>query len=207
MFSRNSRSSRNVPSAIICRRSRLVAQITRTSAITGSFAPTGRISPDSRNRSSFTWMFLSSSPSSSRNRVPPLATSNSPLRSRSAPVNDPFLWPNSSLSTSVWRQRPAVDRDERHVRPLRSSGTASGRRPPCRSRLAGDEHPGVGRGDLVDEPLHRDHRRAVADQPARPLGRLHPRLQGRGLVLELASSRGCAAGPPRSRPACTACVR
>ena len=37
---------------------------------------------------------------SSRNSVPPSATSNRPRRSRSAPVNAPRTWPNSSLSSS-----------------------------------------------------------------------------------------------------------
>ncbi len=41
------------------------------------------------------------SPTSSRNSVPPLATSNLPLRRAVAPVNEPFSWPNSSDSRSV----------------------------------------------------------------------------------------------------------
>ena len=40
------------------------------------------------------------SPTSSRNSVPPSACSNLPARSANAPVNDPFMWPNSSLSIS-----------------------------------------------------------------------------------------------------------
>src|SRR5690606_41048087 len=35
-----------------------------------------------------------SSPTSSRNSVPPSARSNQPLRAATAPVNDPFSWPN-----------------------------------------------------------------------------------------------------------------
>ena len=40
------------------------------------------------------------SPISSRNSVPPLASSNLPMRCCSAPVNEPFSWPKSVLSTS-----------------------------------------------------------------------------------------------------------
>ena len=40
------------------------------------------------------------SPISSRNSVPPSASTNTPGRSEVAPVNAPLLWPNSSLSIS-----------------------------------------------------------------------------------------------------------
>jgi hypothetical protein len=40
------------------------------------------------------------SPISSRNSVPPSACSKRPRRSESAPVNEPFSWPNSSDSSS-----------------------------------------------------------------------------------------------------------
>ncbi len=40
------------------------------------------------------------SPISSRNSVPPCAAWKRPLRSAIAPVNEPFLWPKSSDSSS-----------------------------------------------------------------------------------------------------------
>lgn len=40
------------------------------------------------------------SPISSRKMLPPLASSNIPLRSLTAPVKAPRAWPNSSLSSS-----------------------------------------------------------------------------------------------------------
>ncbi len=40
------------------------------------------------------------SPISSRKSVPPSASSKRPLRVATAPVNAPFSWPNSSLSSS-----------------------------------------------------------------------------------------------------------
>ena len=46
------------------------------------------------------------SPISSRNRVPPLASSKRPLRSEIAPVKDPLRWPNSSLSSKSLGMAP-----------------------------------------------------------------------------------------------------
>ena len=40
------------------------------------------------------------SPISSRKSVPPSHSSNLPIRWPTAPVNEPFSWPNSSLSRS-----------------------------------------------------------------------------------------------------------
>ena len=56
-----------------------------------------------------------SSPTSSRNSVPPSASSNSPARSVAAPVNAPRVWPNSSASSSSSLERRAVDRAEAPV--------------------------------------------------------------------------------------------
>ena len=53
------------------------------------------------------------SPISSRKSVPPAAASKRPTRRASAPVNAPFSWPKSSLSTSSRADRRAVHRDER----------------------------------------------------------------------------------------------
>ena len=41
------------------------------------------------------------SPISSNKMVPPLAISNKPALFATAPVNDPFICPNSSLSSKV----------------------------------------------------------------------------------------------------------
>ena len=108
VFTRKKRSSRKYPSATIDRKSRLVAQSTRTSVSIGLVSPNLRISPDSKNRSSFTWMLRFSSPNSSKNKVPVLATSNRPLWSRSAPVKAPRLWPNNSLSTKFSAKAPQL---------------------------------------------------------------------------------------------------
>ncbi len=187
MLRRKSRSSRNwpvgdhLPQVAVGRAEH--AHVDRI----GSFSPSRWISPDSRNRSSFTWMFLFSSPSSSRNSVPPLATSKRPLWSRSAPVNAPFLWPNSSLSTRFCVSAPQLTGHERHVGPLALDEERAGDHFLAGAGLAEDQHAAVGRGDPVDELLHRAASPGCrADQPGRALGGLHAALEGRGLVLELA---------------------
>ena len=53
-----------------------------------------------KTRRSFAWVSAGSSPISSRKIVPPSASSNRPVRRAIAPVNAPFSWPKSSLSTS-----------------------------------------------------------------------------------------------------------
>ena len=105
------------PTAIASARSRFVAEIRRTLTLIGSLVPTRTISPDSRTRRSLTWVESGMSPTSSRKSVPPLACSNHPLRSRSAPVKAPLTWPNSSRFQDVLAQRRAVQRDERLVPP------------------------------------------------------------------------------------------
>ena len=127
--------------SIISRRSRLVAQRTRTSTRNGSFSPTRRISPDSRNRSSLTWMLLSSSPTSSRNSVPPLATSKSPLRLRVGAGEGALAVAEQLALDQVLGQGAAVDRDERRGRPGGSCRGGCGRSAPCRCR----SRPGSGR--------------------------------------------------------------
>ncbi len=54
------------------------------------------------NRSSFGWSGRGRSPISSRNSVPPSHAATRPGLSRTAPVNAPLAWPNSSLSSSCW---------------------------------------------------------------------------------------------------------
>jgi hypothetical protein len=71
-------------------RSRCVAAMMRTSILWVSLEPSGRISPSCSTRSSLACSDSGMSPTSSSNSVPPLAASNSPARSRSAPVKAPL---------------------------------------------------------------------------------------------------------------------
>ena len=72
----------------------------RTSTRRGRSSPRRWISPFCSARSSLACTSSGSSPTSSRNRVPPLAASKRPGRSATAPENAPLAWPNSSLSAS-----------------------------------------------------------------------------------------------------------
>jgi hypothetical protein len=60
----------------------------------------GGSTPSWTTRRSLAWRDSGISVSSSRKNVPLFATSRRPTFSRSAPVNDPFLWPNISDSSS-----------------------------------------------------------------------------------------------------------
>ena len=96
-----SRSARNRPAATSCSRSRLVAATSRTSTRRGRFSPTRRTSPSCSTRSSLACARGDSSPTSSRNSVPPIAPPRTARRARStAPVNAPRAWPKSSASSS-----------------------------------------------------------------------------------------------------------
>src|SRR5437667_2454189 len=75
--------------------------MTRTSTLIGWVPPTRKKVRSSSTRSSFTCVAGVISPTSSRKIVPPSASSKRPSRRSAAPVNAPFSWPNSSLSSSV----------------------------------------------------------------------------------------------------------
>ncbi len=97
---RKYRSSRNRPARISVGRSLFVAAMTRTSTFTLDVPPTGSTICSCSARSTLAWVFTLMSPISSRNSVPPSASSNLPRRSATEPVNAPFMWPKSSLSIS-----------------------------------------------------------------------------------------------------------
>ncbi len=78
-----------------------MATITRMSIWIGVLEPMRSNSRSCRMRSSFVCVPSVISPISSRKMVPLLAVSNRPLRIVMAPVNEPFSWPNSSVSRSV----------------------------------------------------------------------------------------------------------
>ena len=77
-----------------------MAASTRTLTFTSSAPPTGRTEPSCSTRSNFACASRGRSPISSRNMEPPWARRNNPGESATAPVKAPFLWPNSSDSTS-----------------------------------------------------------------------------------------------------------
>jgi hypothetical protein len=77
-----------------------VADTKRTSTSCGVSAPTRSTFRSSITRRSLAWIDTGISPTSSRNSVPPSAVSSRPGLALMAPVNEPFSWPNSSLSNS-----------------------------------------------------------------------------------------------------------
>ncbi len=98
------------------------------------------------------------SPTSSRKSVPLSASSKRPFLSRSAPVNAPRTWPNSSLSSSV--SVSAAQFSERNG--LRARGPLRVDRARDQllagARLALDEDGLLGVDDLVEQPEHVPHR-------------------------------------------------
>ena len=81
---------------------------TRTSTLIGASPPTRSNSCSWSARSSLTCIAGGTSPTSSRNSVPPSASSNRPSFCLIAPVNAPFSWPNSSLSSKVSVSAPQL---------------------------------------------------------------------------------------------------
>ncbi len=73
--------------------------MTRQSVSIGSVPPTRSNRPSWSTRRSFACIPMGMSPISSRNSVPPWASSNRPFFWRSAPVNAPRSWPKSSVSS------------------------------------------------------------------------------------------------------------
>ena len=123
--------------------------------------------------------------------MPPLARSRAARASpRCAPVNAPFSWPNSSLSTSGLGQRRAVERDERPARARRPGVERVRDELLAGAGLARDQHRDVARREPREE-LEDPHHRRVGDQ------------RGRVAEHELldAVARRCAARPARRRRA------
>ena len=77
-----------------------MAATKRTSVWMGRVPPTRSKVWSWSTRRSFAWSAGRMSPISSRNTVPPWATSSFPRFCWCAPVNAPFSWPNSSDSRS-----------------------------------------------------------------------------------------------------------
>src|SRR5205807_190404 len=95
---RNNRSCRNFPAAASAWMSAFVAEMTRTFTRCVLEEPTRSNSPVSSTRNSFACCGRGKFAISSRNSVPPSASSNRPTRSTFASVKAPFTCPNSSLS-------------------------------------------------------------------------------------------------------------
>ena len=87
-------------------KSSLVAAMMRTSAFLSLLPPVGLYRLASKARSSICCTSNGRLPISSRNNVPPAASSQTPNLLLSAPVNAPFSCPNSSDAASSFDSRP-----------------------------------------------------------------------------------------------------
>ena len=153
----------------------------RRSSCTEAVPPSGRTARSWSTRSSLACVASGMSPISSRNSVPPLAAAKRPSRRRSAPVNAPFSWPNSSDSSRV--SGTAAQFTARNRPPRRRARPVDGLR---HELLAGaalpqQEHGGVAlghRADLAHRLLHDLRAPEDAVQPLLPLD-----LRAQPLVL------------------------
>ena len=108
VLSRYIRSSRKRFSRVSEVTSALVAEMSRTSTLTVRELPTRFSSPVSRTRRSFACWVSGMLAISSRNRLPPSASSKAPMRSCFASVKAPLTWPNISLSKTPSERPPAL---------------------------------------------------------------------------------------------------
>ncbi len=99
----------SVPAFTSAIRSRLVAEMMRTSTFTG-FAPADRLDLALLKRAQQLDLRrpAASSPTSSRNSVPPSASTNLPACFSVAPVKAPFSWPNKIDSTRFSGMAPQL---------------------------------------------------------------------------------------------------
>ena len=95
--------------------------------------------------------------------MPPCARSNAPSTRLIAPVNAPFSWPNSALSTRPFGQRGAVQLDERPVAPVALRVNRAREQLLAGARLALEQHGRARRRGRRDGLQHATDRRAVAD--------------------------------------------
>ena len=129
------------------------------------------------------------SPISSRNSVPWFASSKRPTFCAIAPVNAPFSWPNSSLSSSPVGM--AAQFSLTNVRAFRGLRVVHGAGDEFLARAGrpADQDGGVGRRDGFDRLQHRSQGRALADDVAELVLRADLLLQVRLLLGELVLQR------------------
>ena len=126
---------------------------------------------------------LGSSPISSRNSVPPLATSNRPTRCSSAPVKAPLRCPNSSLSIRLSGRAPQLIATNGISARRLWSCSAAGDQFLAGAGFAQDQHGGVGRRDLGDQRADALHGRPPPIRLASPSTRSSCRLSARYLFV------------------------
>ena len=148
-----------------------------------------------------------SSPISSRNSVPPSASSKSPGLLSVAPVNAPRMWPNSSLSKSVSTTAEQLTVTNRRSRrgPILCSARATSSLPVPVSPVI-ERGPDVRRqpADHAEQLLH-ERARGRSSRRTRDARATSPfdRRGGCGAARSLRESPSAAARAGRSRAACS----
>ena len=108
--------------------------------------PAGRSRAPATARSSLACSRISISLISSSSSVPPIAPPRTcRCRRATAPEKAPFSWPNSSDLQQVFRDRRAVQRDERPAGAARAAMDVARQHLLAGAGLAGDQHRGLGR--------------------------------------------------------------
>ncbi len=95
--------------------------------------------------------------------MPPSASSNRPCRIDTAPVNAPFSWPNSSLSTSVGGSAAQLTRTSARLRAAAARVQRAGEQLLAGAGLAEQQHRRVHRRHLSQARERHPQRGAVAD--------------------------------------------
>ena len=96
---------------------------------------------------------------------PPWASSKRPVRSASAPVKAPRLWPKSSLSVSCAERTGQLRLTSGPVGAAAQRMDRLGDEFLAGAAFAADQHGFVGRRDLGDAAAQLLHRAAAADHP------------------------------------------
>ena len=160
--------------------------MTRTSTFTVSTPPTRSNSRSCSTRSSFTCTSAGTSPTSSRNSVPPSASSKRPARRAMAPVNAPFSCPNSSDSSTPGARAAQFTRtngrDSRGLLMWMARATISLPVPVSPAQ----QHGGRGLGHLLHLGQHLAQRRRIADDGAEVELAVGLARQHAGVLLQLA---------------------
>ena len=142
----------------------------RMSTGTGRVPPTRSITRSWIARSSLACSRTSISEISSSSSVPPVASSNLPMRRATAPVNEPFSWPNSSDSSRFSGIAAQLTQMNGFLARLRAGVDVARQHLLAGAGFAGDQHRGVGGGDLLRELDHLRHRLVAIDQFAGVVG-------------------------------------
>ena len=142
----------------------------RISTGTGRVPPTRSITRSWMARNSLACRRTSISEISSSSNVPPLASSNLPMRRATAPVNAPFSWPNSSDSSSVSGMAAQLSANEGLLGPVRARVHIARQHLLAGARFAGNQHRCVARRDLQRQLHHPRHRVITINEIAGVVG-------------------------------------